>query len=607
MKVRSKFVLSVGLAFACLVPEGIAKGLEYEYVGFRPAQWETEKATEVEEGIPNEGGFLTVYFRNTSEEPIRLAHWHANGQDESYWRIEYFISWDRVYDKELEPGELGVLEICSIKKEFSEGKDFDFAFVNRGSWRSAGTLQTTIREDPVQIALIHFKTGLKDLEVHVRNRSQDEVQLKSIEVDGEEIESVDWVGEKMVGPSNAIARIRLREPLSTSDVTYVKVGLTDKEGERSILSHRRAFEDFFPIGTWGVREENPAIYSHHHIDTCVYGGNPNDNFYTDIAPKYGFRTMTPIEGYHAIDRLRGLSGHPVPACWLLSDEPDWSRIPTEMLVRDREVRSIEKTKPTFITYCRNVKFFEYAQISDIPCHDHYSVTAPSTSKWPTRYGTRLEETAYYTRDLKLASEPKPIWVWSQGVHEWDQRPKMPLPTANELIAQLWLNVGRGAKGILWFTFDLEMGEKYPETRKAVQDCGRLLRLTRDDFIASEPYEAGVESREKIDVATLTTWDKVFVFVFNQDYEIDDEAYPWKPVENVTLSLNLPDWIRPEAALELKPEGIETIQSNREGERVSLDLGRVEVCRVLVLSNDANLKDRYQQDWGNILEDESREY
>lgn len=29
--------------------------------------------------------------------------------------------------------------------------------------------------------------------------------------------------------------------------------------------------------------------------------------------------------------------------------------------------------------------------------------------------TRLEETAYYTRDLKYAAEPKLIWVWTQGI------------------------------------------------------------------------------------------------------------------------------------------------------------------------------------------------
>lgn len=577
--------------------------LEYEYVGFRPAKWETEKVTEVEKGIPNEAGFITVYFRNTTDETIRLAHWHANGWDESYWRLEYFIAWDRLYDTELSPGELGVLEICALRKEFAEGTDFDFSIVEREAWRSTGTLQTTLREDPVQISLIHFEPGLREVEIHLRNKGAGKVRLNSIEIDGREIESAEWKGAEMNGPSNAIARIVLKEPLPLLDVCYVKVGLTDENGERVVIGHRRAFEDFFPIGTWGLEEDKAEIYKSHHIDSCVRGGSSTDRFYSEVARKYGFRTMTPVEGYHAVDRIRDLSGHPVPACWLLYDEPDWSRLPTEVLMRERETRSIDKTHPTFITYCRNVKFFEYAQIPDIPCHDHYSVTAPSTSKWPHPYGTRLDETAYYTRDLKLASEPKPIWVWSQGVHEWSERPKMPLPTADELTAQLWLNIGRGAKGILWFTFDLAMGEKYPETREAVREGGRLLRLIREDLQGSEPYEARIEAPENIDVAALACWDKVFLFVFNQDYDIHPEAYPWRRAEGVKVALDLPSWIDPVEALELTPEGIESVSMTSADRRVTVDLGTIEVCRILALSTDPAQKDKWDQALREIVADE----
>ena len=92
---------------------------------------------------------------------------------------------------------------------------------------------------------------------------------------------------------------------------------------------------------------------------------------------------------------------------------------------------------------------------------------------------RLEETGIYTRDLKIASEPKPIWVWSQGLFDWDERPEQSVPTPEELGVQLVQNIGNGTKGILWFTFREGPGQQFPATKKAIQEWGRVIRLLRE--------------------------------------------------------------------------------------------------------------------------------
>ena len=78
-----------------------------------------------------------------------------------------------------------------------------------------------------------------------------------------------------------------------------------------------------------------------------------------------------------VDVLRDLGGHPAVDCWMIHDEPDWHYTPQMMLAAVQMTRHYNATKPTFITLCRNVKFFEYAFLPDIACQDHYSVTAPS--------------------------------------------------------------------------------------------------------------------------------------------------------------------------------------------------------------------------------------
>lgn len=288
-----------------------------------------------------------------------------------------------------------------------------------------------------------------------------------------------------------------------------------------------------------------------------------------------------------VDMLRDLGDHPSIACWMLQDEPDWSQDPHMLLLADMTVRRYNTTVPTFINLCRNIKFFEYAPIADIAGHDHYCVTAPSSSLWPEPYGTRLEETAYYTRDLKYASEPRPIWVWSQGNADgWEERPKRPVPTGEEIAAQLVLNLGRGAKGILWFTYHQGMSLKYPDTREAMRGWNRVMAVMREEFLSSEPAELSITAPKKMDVVSLVSWDNLIVLLTNTDYDIHPEAYQFRKQKNVRVSIPLPEWITPKAAFAIGPNGIHAVSMSIGDGKAKLLLPRVPVTEVIVLANDS---------------------
>ncbi len=583
-----------------------ADRLRFDYVGYRPARYETEFLHEPQNERPNRGGLIYAYFTNTSDKPIRLAFWRANGHDESYWRLGGFLAWDRVYGKVLDPGELGLLEIDAVSEDFAEGEPFSFAYIGRPSWSPVGSVETELRVNPIQITYIRVLPGLGELEVHVRNRGQEKVTLESLEIVGHVVKAVSWVGQTMDGPSRAIARLELEQPLASAGLLVAKLAVKNGQDTRPVYAHRRAFADWFPIGCWSNKPDTYALLRRLHIDTCVHGGRAEDEFYSGIAPKYGFRTMVPSGGPD-VDQLRSLGDHPAVACWMLADEPDWGTAPNIMLFVDRIVRRYNHTKPTFITLCRNVKFFEYAPICDIPCMDHYCVTAPTSSKWPKFYGTHLEETAYYTRDLKYASEPKPIWVWSQAIATWSERPKRPVPTPNELAAQLVLNLGRGAKGIIWFNYEHNVAQRYPDVRQAMQRWGRVLRLTRDDFLAAEPIETSVKTPEKVDVAPLASWDKLLLCVTNLDYEIHDQAYPFTTHKDVQVSMTLPEWIDPAVALEVAPDGVSRVPFNVKRGRVEVELGDLEVAKVIVLANDPAAASTYGRVYERVLQEEHREF
>ncbi len=576
----------------------LRKKLDVEYVGYRAARCETEAVTEVENERPNKGGLVYVYLRNTSRKPVQLAFYRYNRKDESHWMLGAYLAWHRIYDKHLAPGELTVQELNGVTEDFGPDRPFTFQYVDR-SWLPACHHKGMLREDPVQISLLRVLPGRDALEVHVRHRGKGKVALLEVGVEGRKVTEIAWVGEAMSGPSHAIARVRLDKPLDASQLVVAKVTLDDG-AKRTIYAHRRAFVDWFPIGCWSVKPNTYALLPKLHIQLVVQGGTAENPFYKEVAAKHGYRTMCPTGKFDGIDTIRSLADHPAVACWMLSDEPDWSTPAVVMVYSDAFVRKYNKTRPTFITLCRNVKFFEYGTIADIPCMDHYCVTAPSSSKWPKPYGTRLEETAYYTRDLKAACEPKPIWVWSQGIAGWDERPKRPVPTPDELASQLVFNLGRGAKGIIWFNYQHEVAEKYPDARRAIQRWGRVIKVVRDDLLAGEPVEAGATAPEKVDVATLASWDTFVMCANNLDYDIHPQAYPFRTRKDVKVSARLPDWIKPKAALLVSPDGIERVPFKVSDGRVEVDFGDLRVCKIIVLTGEAGQEQAYRAAYAKAL-------
>ncbi|HOZ47899.1 MAG TPA: hypothetical protein PLO37_22590 [Candidatus Hydrogenedentes bacterium] len=582
-----------------------ADSVRVEYVGYRPARYETEFLVEPDDERPNRGGLVYVYLRNVAAEPVELAFWRVNRKDESHWRLDGFLAWDRVYDPHLDPGELTVLEINAVTEDFGAGTPFEFSYVQRASWRPACRCETELREDAVQIALIRILPGLAELEVHVRHRGPDEVTLGDIAVEGRRVENLAWLGERMSDNAHAIARVTLEEPLQPADLAIVSVMVKNGKESRAVFAHRRAFEDRFPIGCWSNNENTFDEIRRLHIDTFVRGGRAEDTFFTETAARYGFRTMTHCGVPVDVDQVRSLGDHPAVACWMLADEPDWSTPANIMLLGDETVRRYNRTKPTFITLCRNVKFFEYAPICDIPCMDHYSVTAPTSSKWPKMYGTHLEETGYYTRDLKGCSEPKPIWVWSQGIAGWGERPKRPVPTPNELAVQLLQNLGQGAKGIIWFNYDHAIAEQYPDVREAMRGWGRVLSVTRNDFLGAEPIEAEVVAPDKTYALPLVSRDKVLICLTNGDYEIHPEAYPFTTKPAVELEVAVPEWIAPAVALEVGPEGVASLSFKAERGKVIVEAGDLEAAKLIVLANDATTEQTYRQAFASAQADETR--
>lgn len=572
--------------------------LTLEYLHYRPATWDSVNIKEEPYEINNKGGYVFAYFRNTSEQRQRIREWNWNRNSGAKFRLAGRIAWDRNHHSTLEPGQLGVLEICGLSEDFSSGKLMELGFIG-GNWRSIGRFTDTLAVDPVRISFIKISKDLASLDIHICNGGPTTLLLQSVAIEGHALNKVAWTTQDLQPQGLAIVRLKLDEPLKSGALVVVKVEINAGGKTRLVYGHRRAHADRFPIGTWGAEPEHFELVRQHHIDTIVKGGTAEDEFYSFSARKYGFATMVHTGVYPNAKTLFDLGQHPVVHCWMVHDEPDWSMTPQMIFTSVEATHQINSQKPTMITLCRNGKFFEYAFLPDIAAQDHYSVSAPSSSIWKHRYGTRLEETAIYTADLKRAAEPKPIWVWSQGIHDWDERPKRPLPTVDELGAQFLFNLGRGAKGILWFTFHIAAGETYPDLRQAIQKWNRVLLMTRDDLLSAESINASVRADGKLDVAVLASWDKLFVFIVNTDYDVDDEAYQWRSIENAKITLTVPSWIDPKSAIQMDGEEPKKITFIKQGREITLQMGNLDMGKFLVIDGIHDSLDRYNSELKQI--------
>lgn len=571
--------------------DAAALPVRIDAVEYRPAVWETEHVHEPDNERVNRGGMLNVFVTNTGEDTVRLRHWFMNRTERASYILSHDVAWDRKSRELLPPGEMAVIEICGVSSDFAEGKSFDLGIID-GDWQPCAYYEGVLSPSAVQVSFMRVSADRKMVEVHLRYQGSEPLAIEDIELVGKPTRSVEWQGQTLSGTGQAIARIDLETALTPGERLIAKTTYRQGEVPGAAYAHRRAFADHFPVGTWSSGPDRYGLLQRHHIDTVVQGGTDTHPFFQGFENEHSLRALAPTELTPHYDRLQTLNGHPAVSAWLITDEPDWSTPPAVVELAERIARRHGTQHPTFITLCRNVKFFEYAGIPDIPCQDHYCVAAPTSSEWPYPWGTRLEETAYYTRDLKAASEPKPIWVWTQAIANWDGRPKRNVPNPGEIAAQLLLNLGRGAKGILWFNFEMDLWDAFPDAFQAVQEWGRVMQLVKHDVLLGEPLVGEIAAPDFMDAAALLAWDRMVLCLTDVGYEMRDDGYRWQKREDLSFQLTCPQWLDPKAAVAVTPDAvqpleIQVLEGSREGmQSVRFTMEELEVgAMVLLLPNE----------------------
>ncbi len=579
--------------------------LEYWY---RPHRSNT-RIREPEPSVAQLGGTFWVYLNNSVRTPRAVSSIVLNGRDIESIPRGKGVNWYRLTHERIPPRTTAML-ILNLQRAMLNAPIELIVYLNDGTQAQA-VLEP--KSPPATLASAWLEG--RRLTVIVRNDDLTRpLTVERLRVDGRSLRfrALAPHAEPNGGLNFLIATLPA-EPAPHQSLPLqadVRIG----EVPEMLGGTVRPMQRHFPLGAWRTsvwtNDAERQAWRERGFDTFVFDGRADltdteRRTFTEICPREKLYAL-PFCGFPrpAVEFIERNRQNQHIIAYMIKDEPDWSEpaqydnwhIPAlcervAKVFRDREV-----LPPVYLNLARSRRFGEFAEIPDIACYDAYRVGAPMPDETPpNEWAGLLELAATYTEDLRFNCEPLPFWVWAQGAHMWDERVWVDgalgraCPTPDEIRVQLWLQLSRGAKGVLWFigfnenefrryytqAQDIPALRNLPESeraplveqlvqhgREAFEEQARLNRFLqplRAELLAMDWRPNGVRvlrasNPRKLD-ATLTVGERTAaVWLTNYDYAIHPQGYRFREQRDIELEARLPRWLKPKTATLLTPDG-----------------------------------------------------
>ncbi len=557
------------------------------------------------------GGTVLVQLENAGPEPLVITD-VLIGETRTLDALKSRqLWWWRQRPNPILPGQFGVVELNGTSALFPPGGGrLSLTLISADGSQQEAHLRLWDRGPVPSYA---FREGEK-LTLFVRNDDPwARYELGLLKVNGQPVEGRFNPGE--IGPGETALLtvepfhlVEVRQPLSFE--------LASRElGARSVRTLRACTlaDPRFPIGIWqsGDHFRESAEYRTElrkgYIDAPFVGfGEVNNNpewFFTTIVGEEGFRPMWNPRPWSGEDDaleltaemeafLETSSGRPDFIAFNSAEEPDWhldegTYSNTYRVMKITELLQSKTVRhPIAGTLARDRLFYAFAPIFDTPIFDAYRVTAPAPDDWPFLWGTYLETLASYTSDLRRNAQPAPCWVWAQGAHVWTERALVddklgrPVPSPEEAQAQLYMQLGSGAKGVLWFRWfpkermerefrddiaglEEEYGIKHnltpeqidaaitqygiwwDELWEAQKTCNCEMARLRPILSRADVWQQArvVEANapNKLFLGAVASEQALVLYLVNLDYDFNPRGYVFHPQQDVEVEVILPAW------------------------------------------------------------------
>ena len=400
------------------------------------------------------------------------------------------------------------------------------------------------------------------------------------------------------------------------------------------IATTRAFPPDFVYGMWGAKRgqgTDPALGRAFVQELVAYNvnlqmpgiGSPAvAAFYKSpeghaLLEKLGVRRVVDSEGKGGTDR---------PYAYYLADEPDAadSRVPgvpsgrqigclaqglvgwSEALRREDPVTphmlNVDYTFPPF-------NWPAYGQLPDIFAADPYYQPRlrQAFAQSPERAQLFAKATYVFAEAAicKSACEPRPLHIMLYGNRYEKGTNTFRGPTPPEKRIEAFYAIAAGAKGLSYWWYSpgkpaVGLGAAEPGARALWREVGLIgaeLRTAGPLITRSSPFSLPVTAPPKLWVKPLAVGlDCVILVVVNDDYTNDRQGTRITPVANAALKLAPPSWLEPKDVFEIAATGTKDIAHRAPAGELALDLGTVNVTRLVVITSDPALRQSVQQDY-----------
>lgn len=251
-------------------------------------------------------------------------------------------------------------------------------------------------------------------------------------------------------------------------------------------------------------------------------------------------------------------------------------------------------------------WYTYGQVPDIFAADPYYQTRLADSYWSKPHQIPLYAKATYIHAVasvcRAACEPKPLHLILSCTRRQDGSRVFRWGTPEEKRIEVYYALAGGAKqfSYWWFTGSSPTtsgssgpGREEPGSAALWREMGLLgaeARTAGPVIVRSCPASVPATAPGNLWVRTLIAGlDTLLVLCVNDDYANDLAGTILRPVENAEVTVDLPAWMGGAQVFEINYRGTHDVSSERVGQKLTLDLGTVNVTRMIAVTTDTTLR------------------
>jgi hypothetical protein len=481
-------------------------------------------------------------------------------------------------------------------------------------------LRVEVKKTQPCLAGVSFSQDFGDVLTYVRSSDRKAAVPSRLFIDGQEVTRQSTI---LSDPTldTVVMATKLAKPVERGSHHYFQVDFADSS---RAVAGLRATADEFRYGMWGyINKGNLPRERADYFLKDMEAHNINLLMYSLSKEVIDFMIGQEGVAYSQRTGIRMMASWPgnarKPVYYFLLDEPDAHDYAVNMLEANvrlgslgqglvekaKQIRARDPVPPLLLNIDNTYKpenWYLYAQLPDVMCADpYYSAELESTLRKHPEELRYFDKPAYVygvASICRWACAPRPLHIILNCVRDDNKKNPFRFSTPVEKRIEVYYALAGGATSLSywWYTpYDECYGVGGDDARgkalwKEMGVLGAEVRTAGPVIMRSCPAELPVQASPNLWVRTLLAGtDSVIVLVVNDTSRGNKEGTTIQTVSPAEVSVQVPAWLNNVQAVEVDSGGVKVVPCRQEGNKAVLNLSSVKVTRLVILTQDGNLR------------------